>query len=157
MADLSIFAGSASTLRFNRYPEQTTPHCVDPDGTPLCCAAHTDNGILTLLAQDENAGLQVRTRDGHWRDVPYAPDAFVVNTGTAFERLSGGRLVATPHRVLHAPRTRLSIPFFYEPRPDLPLTPATVGLAAAPDDPPAESYATFLDREMRRFAEYDRP
>lgn len=152
--------GSASTLRFNAYPERAEPHTVARDGTPLCCASHVDNGILTLLYQDERAGLQVRTRDGGWRDVPYDRDAFVVNTGLAFQQLVGGRLAATPHRVRQADGPRLSVPFFFEPRPDLALDPAELGLAPAPDVPQptgAESYAAFLDRAMRRFPEYDRP
>jgi len=148
--------GSASTLRFNSYPYSASPHQVARDGTALCCASHVDNGILTILYQDESAGLEVRDRQGRWRDVPYDPEAFVVNTGLAFQQLTGGRLAATPHRVRQAAAERLSVPFFFEPRPDLRIDPAELGLEQASADP-AETYAEFLDRAMRRFPEYDRP
>ena len=149
--------GSASTLRFNRYPVCTSPHTVARDGTALCCASHVDNGVLTVLAQDARAGLQVRDRRGSWCDVPYEADAFVVNTGLAFRRLCGERLAATPHRVVQAREERLSIPFFFEPRPELPLDPGELGLPARRDPVAPETYQAFLARAMRRFPEYDRP
>lgn len=153
--------GSASTLRFNFYPATETPHLVARDDTPLCCASHVDSGMLTILYQDENAGLQVRDRTGRWRDVPYDPGAFVVNTGLAFQRISGGRLAATPHRVRQtAAGARLSIPFFFEPRPDLDLDPALLGLERQSADPSVArppTYEAFLEQAQRRFPEYDRP
>lgn len=148
--------GSASTLRFNAYPFSKTPHVIARDGSPLCCASHVDNGILTILYQDENAGLQVRDPAGRWRDVPYDPATFVVNTGLAFQRLTGGVLAATPHRVLRADAPRLSIPFFFEPRPDLRLDPTLLGLGTRDGGEPP-TYESFLEAEMRRFPEYARP
>ena len=78
--------------------------------------AHTDSGWLTLLLQDESGGLQAFTR-GEWTEVPpLGEGVFVCNLGEVAELLSGGYLLATPHRVLLPPTTRLSVPYFYNPR-----------------------------------------
>ena len=76
---------------------------------------HTDYGLLTLLGQDGNAGLQVRTSDG-WVDVPPDAGTFVCNIGDMLERLTGGSYLSTPHRVRNdSGAERLSYPFFLDP------------------------------------------
>jgi isopenicillin N synthase-like dioxygenase len=78
-------------------------------------AEHTDYGLLTLLAQDDAGGLEVKARAG-WRTAPPIPGALVCNIGDMLERLTGGRFVSTPHRVVNrGDRSRLSFPFFYDP------------------------------------------
>ncbi|HEY0452273.1 isopenicillin N synthase family dioxygenase, partial [Actinophytocola sp.] len=76
---------------------------------------HTDYGLLTLLAQDDNGGLQVHTPGG-WVDAPPLPDTFVCNIGDMLERLTAGWYRSTPHRVRNTSgRNRLSFPFFLDP------------------------------------------
>lgn len=147
---------SLSTLRFNRYPESAQPVArAEDDGAELACEAHADSGLLTLLHQDARGGLQVRGRDRRWRDVEPDPDAFVVNTGLALEKMTARRFRATRHRVLHRPGARLSIPFFFEPVPGFTIDPASLGLPF-PSEPDAVSYSTYLREALKRFTEYQR-
>lgn len=84
---------------------------------------HTDYGLLTLLAQDDNAGLQVRTRAG-WIDAPPVPGTLVCNIGDMLDRLTGGAYRSTPHRVRNASgRERLSFPLFFDPDMAATVTP----------------------------------
>jgi len=77
---------------------------------------HTDYGVLTMLAQDEIGGLQVKHRSGNWIAAPPIPDTFVVNIGDMLEMWTNGKYKATPHRVLNASlHDRLSAPFFFDP------------------------------------------
>lgn len=76
---------------------------------------HTDYGLLTLLAQDDIGGLQVKTPNG-WIEAPPIPGTLVCNIGDMLDRLTGGVYRSTPHRVLNASgRSRLSFPFFFDP------------------------------------------
>lgn len=76
---------------------------------------HTDYGLLTLLAQDEVGGLEVRTPRG-WIDAPPIAGALVCNIGDMLDRLTGGEFRSTPHRVRNVSgRSRLSFPFFLDP------------------------------------------
>lgn len=150
---------SLSTLRFNFYPPRqrhAAPIEVSPeDGVALACETHVDSGLLTILYQDAQAGLQVRDRKNVWHDVPFDPDAFVVNTGLAFERITDRAFIATRHRVLLSPAERLSIPFFFEPVHEFELAPHSLGLAGDLEDDP-EPYGGFLRKSLAKFAEYDR-
>ena len=76
---------------------------------------HTDYGLLTLLAQDDTGGLQVRIGD-RWTDIPPRPDAIVCNLGDMLELMTGGKYRSTPHRVISpTTRDRLSFPYFFDP------------------------------------------
>lgn len=76
---------------------------------------HTDYGLLTLLAQDENGGLQVKTPAG-WIDAPPITGTLVCNIGDMLDRLTGGWFRSTPHRVRNVSGVgRLSFPLFFDP------------------------------------------
>lgn len=116
---------SLSTLRLLHYPPQPNASKTPTTAPSLCCTPHTDSGILTLLHQDPTGGLEVLNASGAWVPAPYVPESIVVNIGDLLARVSGGRFVATQHRV----RTnsggaggagsegmgRFSVPFFFEP------------------------------------------
>ncbi len=85
------------------------------DGEGWGVGEHTDYGLLTLLAQDENGGLQVKTPNG-WIEAPPIEGALVCNFGDMLDRLTGGVYRSTPHRVRNiSGKSRLSFPFFFDP------------------------------------------
>ena len=114
---------SVSTLRLLHYPPQCSTKQPQPGEVRLCCTPHTDSGILTLLHQDPTGGLEVLNASGDWVPAPYVPNSLVVNIGDLLAKVSGGRFVATMHRVRTndggASRKdgmgRFSVPFFFEP------------------------------------------
>lgn len=78
-------------------------------------APHTDSTFITILAQNEVAGLQVRL-DGRWHDVPSIEGTMVVNSGDVLRHWTGGRFLSTPHRAFNlSDRPRYAIPYFIHP------------------------------------------
>lgn len=115
-------------FRIFRYPPEPAPSSGDRG---FGVAEHTDYGLLTILAQDGHAGLQVHTPAG-WVDVPAEPGAFVCNLGDMLERMTSGAYRSTPHRVRNLSGTdRLSFPFFFDPGWDAVVVPAVAGEGAA--------------------------
>jgi isopenicillin N synthase-like dioxygenase len=101
---------------------------------------HTDYGLLTILAQDDRGGLQVRGAGG-WIEVPPTPGVLVCNLGDMLDRMTGGRYRSTPHRVRNAAEgDRLSFPFFFDPGWE-----ALVGPVPLVDDAPADDAASRWD------------
>jgi isopenicillin N synthase-like dioxygenase len=96
-------------------------------------AEHTDYGLLTLLAQDDTGGLEVRV-DAEWVSVPPVADAFVCNLGDMLERMTGGRFRSTPHRVGLPSVHRYSMPLFLDPAWDARIQPLP-GMEPTADDP----------------------
>jgi isopenicillin N synthase-like dioxygenase len=95
---------------------------------------HTDYGLLTLLAQDDCGGLQVKARDG-WIEAPPIPDTLVCNIGDMLDRLTGGWYRSTPHRVRNASgRDRLSFPLFFDPAFDAVIEPLPERASQVRDD-----------------------
>jgi isopenicillin N synthase-like dioxygenase len=102
---------------------------------------HTDYGLLTLLLQDQNGGLQVRS-GASWIDAPPVEGSFVCNIGDMLDRMTGGRYRSTPHRVLNrSGADRLSFPFFFDPSWDAEVRPLPL-----PDPPPEDDANRRWDR-----------
>ena len=118
-------------FRIFQYPALDDNDVTDEWGV----GEHTDYGLLTLLAQDDAGGLEVRTPDGRWIDVPAEHGVFVCNLGDMLDRLTEGRYRSTPHRVRNTSgRTRLSFPYFFDPSWDAEVTPLPLdGTAPAAD------------------------
>jgi isopenicillin N synthase-like dioxygenase len=116
-----------SVLRFLDYPDKAGG---------LRMGAHYDDTLLTVLHQSVPrngfAALQVML-SGHddWRSVEPSDDVFVVNMGEALTYISGGKVVATRHRVVApAPEhtegsARTSLVHFFLPNWNARLWPAT--------------------------------
>lgn len=119
----NYLTNSLSTLRLLHYPPQPSNQRAQPGEVKLCCTPHTDSGILTLLHQDPTGGLEVLNASEEWVPAPYIPNSLVVNIGDLLAKVSGGKFVATMHRVRTneggASRSdgmgRFSVPFFFEP------------------------------------------
>ena len=128
----NLTADPTMLLRIFTYPSD--------DSFEWGVAEHTDYGLLTLLAQDGNDGLQVHS-SGQWIDVPADPTLIVCNIGDMLDRLTDGRYRSTPHRVRNATgRSRLSFPFFFDPSWD-----AEVLALPLDGTPPADDARTRWD------------
>ena len=106
----SFFEKPTTFLRLLHYPTQR-----EEDGL-FGSAPHTDYGFITLLAQDDVGGLEVRNKAGNWIAAPPIAGTFVMNVGDILARWSNDRFVSTPHRVINrSGRERYSQPFFFDP------------------------------------------
>jgi isopenicillin N synthase-like dioxygenase len=95
---------------------------------------HTDYGLLTLLAQDDAGGLQVKTQRG-WIDAPPIAGTLVCNIGDMLDRLTRGLYRSTPHRAKNTSgRGRLSFPFFFDPGWNAQIVPLPERAARVTDD-----------------------
>lgn len=144
---LSAFNTPTIWLRLLYYPPQSPQAPEDLYGS----APHKDFGCLTLLAQDDVGGLQVQTPAGNWVDAPPMEGALVVNVGDMLHRMSNGRLLSTPHRVINTTgRERYSVPFFFDPNVSTDITPLP-GTGAPKFEP--LNFGAFLRSELE--AGYD--
>ena len=112
---------------------------------------------VTILDQDLRAdALRVAAsrqvaQGGAWVDAPPLRDAFVVNVGDMLHRMSNGRLLSTPHRVINTSgRERYSVPFFFDPHVSTVITPLPG--TGTPRFPPLH-FGDFLHAELE--AGYD--
>jgi isopenicillin N synthase-like dioxygenase len=116
--------GSEQTLfRILHYPPLDGRH----EAGAVRAAAHEDINLITLLVAATAPGLQVLDAVGRWRDVPADPGSIVVNSGDMLQMATAGHFRSTTHRVVNpsgdaARQSRLSMPLFLHPRPDVRLS-----------------------------------
>ena len=137
-----------SVLRLLHYPPVEASA-----GASIRAGAHEDINAITLLLGAEEAGLELKTRDGRWLAVSPEPGELVVNIGDMLQRLTNGRLRSTSHRVVNpaperASKARTSMPFFLHFRPDflIEALPGTVPAGEPPIWPPISAHDYLLER-----------
>lgn len=137
-----------SVMRLLHYPAQK-----EPTGRHIRAGAHEDINTITLLLGAEEAGLELKTKDGRW--IPVSPKAgeLVINIGDMLQRLTNGYLRSTSHRVVNpapdrASHARYSMPFFLHFRPDFVIEalPGTVPAGQQPKWPPISSHEYLQER-----------
>ncbi|KAK1417476.1 hypothetical protein QVD17_26604 [Tagetes erecta] len=103
--------GQTSFMRLNHYPP-----CPAPD-LALGVGRHKDAIAMTILAQDDVGGLEVKRKtDGEWIFVKPTPNSFIINVGDIIQVWSNDRYESVEHRViLNSTKERFSIPFFLSP------------------------------------------
>lgn len=106
-----FFRHNTSNIRLNHYPPCPYPHLA------LGLGRHKDTGVLTVLAQDDVGGLEVRRKsDGEWVRVKPIPNSFIINVGDMIQVWSNDAYESVEHRVMvNSERDRFSIPFFLKP------------------------------------------
>ncbi|HEY7513776.1 MAG TPA: 2OG-Fe(II) oxygenase family protein, partial [Vicinamibacteria bacterium] len=119
-----MIEGSSQTLlRVLHYP----PLAGSEEEGAVRAAAHEDINLITLLVAATEPGLQVLDSENRWREVVADPGSIVVNSGDMLQMASGGHFRSTTHRVVNptgegARRSRLSMPLFLHPRPEVRLS-----------------------------------
>lgn len=118
-----IRGSTGSLFRILRYPPLTG----EEDADAVRAHAHEDINLLTVLPAANERGLQLLNPAGNWVDVPSDFGNLVINVGDMLQEASGGYYRSTTHRVINptgdaAKRSRVSIPLFLQPRPDVVLS-----------------------------------
>jgi isopenicillin N synthase-like dioxygenase len=109
-----FFATPHLTMSLLYYPPQK-----EIGGRQYGIAPHTDNAMMTFLAQKDISGLAVRMPSGHWRAVDIVPGTLLVNTGNLMVRWTNDEYLSTKHRVINRNNVdRYSIPVFFGPSGD---------------------------------------
>ncbi|KAF2305835.1 hypothetical protein GH714_008300 [Hevea brasiliensis] len=118
-----FFKDQTTFIRLNHYPPSPFPHLA------LGVGRHKDAGGLTILAQDEVGGLEVKRKsDAEWTWVMPTPNSYIINVGDLIQDLvellmslfvevwSNDAYESVEHRVKVNPeKERFSIPYFFNP------------------------------------------
>ena len=120
-----MLCSRASLLRLLHYP----PLSGNEEPNAERAAAHEDINVMTILPVAEQPGLQVKDKQGQWVDVASVRGELVVNSGDMLKEMTAGFYPSTTHRVVNpvgdstfANVSRISIPFFLTPRPEVVLS-----------------------------------
>ncbi|CAM0956408.1 unnamed protein product [Alopecurus aequalis] len=116
---IGAFDHPSAAIRLLHYPGEVNEY----DNGNYGASAHSDYGMITLLATDGTPGLQIcREKDKHpqiWEDVHHIEGALIVNIGDLLERWTNCDFRSTLHRVVTVGKERYSAAYFLDPSPDL--------------------------------------
>ncbi|CAN1847243.1 Codeine O-demethylase [Linum perenne] len=117
------------SVRMTYYPPCPKPELV------MGITPHSDASCITILNQIDGVdGLKI-VKDGSWVPLSFLPHALVVNVGDILEVLSNGMYKSVEHSVtVNSKRKRISLSFFFNPRLDAEIGPATDIIS--PQNPP---------------------
>lgn len=130
----------------------------EPSNGIFGAGAHTDWGMLTVLATDGTPGLQIY-QGGKWVDVNSIPGTFIINLGDMLERWTNKRYKSTIHRVVTTTeKERYSIAFFIEPAFDtvVECLPQCLGPDEEPRYPPITAGQYLLDKHATTHSGYEK-
>ncbi|KAK4258728.1 hypothetical protein QN277_005143 [Acacia crassicarpa] len=130
-----FFKDHTSMVRLNCYPS-----CPSPD-LALGVGPHKDPGVLTILAQDDVGGLEVKRKsDGQWVGVKPVPNAYIINLGDILQVWTNDVYESVEHRVVvNSVKERYSVPFFLNPSHYTMVAP----LEEMTDEPNPAKYAPY--------------
>ncbi|MDT0593431.1 2OG-Fe(II) oxygenase family protein [Glaciecola petra] len=120
----SMIADSDQTLlRILHYP----PLHGNEESDAIRAAAHEDINLITILPAANEPGLQVKSMEGEWLDVPSDFGNLIVNIGDMLQEASGHYFPSTTHRVVNPvgsdmSKARISLPLFLHPSPNVELS-----------------------------------
>ncbi|XP_047093663.1 2-oxoglutarate-Fe(II) type oxidoreductase hxnY-like isoform X2 [Lolium rigidum] len=119
----SFYIGTVRDVDMQNDPNQWPPEgeVNESDNGNYGASAHSDYGMITLLATDGTPGLQIcREKDKEdWKDVHHIEGALIVNIGDLLERWTNSVFRSTLHRVVSVGKERYSAAYFLDPNPDL--------------------------------------
>ncbi|GMQ07190.1 hypothetical protein CsSME_00051492 [Camellia sinensis var. sinensis] len=143
-----------ATLRLLHYEGSVS----DPMKGIYGAGAHSDFGLITLLATDDVYGLQIcKDKDAKpqkWEFVAPLKGAFIVNLGDMLERWSNCIFRSTLHRVLGNGQERYSIAYFVQPSHDclVECLPTCQSQENPPKFPPIKCETYILQRYKDTYA-----
>lgn len=122
------------------------PTCPEPDLT-LGMPPHSDYGFLTLLQQDDVAGLQIQFQE-KWVTIEPIPDSFFVIVGDHLEIFSNGRYKSVLHRaIVNSVKSRISVASLH-------TVPYRTVVQPSPDFINEANPRRYMDTDFDCFLEY---
>ncbi|KAM7491187.1 hypothetical protein LguiA_034108 [Lonicera macranthoides] len=116
---VGALSGPLGFMRLLHYPGDLG---ISDEEVVYGASAHSDYGMITLLATNGVPGLQVcreKFRQPQvWEDVHHIKGALVVNIGDMMERWTNCLFRSTVHRVMPTGQERYSMAFFLDPHLD---------------------------------------
>jgi isopenicillin N synthase-like dioxygenase len=109
-------------MRVVRYPPQA--YVPLDELVSIGSGPHTDYGIVSIIWQMDEPGLEIQTRRGTWLACPPIPNTLICQLGDASQIWTNDHWRASRHRVVNASgRLRHALAYFHDPNYDAALGP----------------------------------